>query len=82
MEIILVTVFYIGFLIAATILANRLGRSVLGWFFLSILISPILSLIFLFCLGETKRVIIEKTMLLVRALRMANNNETEDETNE
>ena len=34
-------------------MAEKRGRSVMGWFFLSILITPIYTAFIIFCLGET-----------------------------
>ena len=34
-------------------MAETRGRSVMGWFFLSILITPIYTAFIIFCLGET-----------------------------
>ncbi len=43
--------FWIGFAIAVGVLANRYGRDGAGWFFLSLLISPLLGGIILLALG-------------------------------
>lgn len=42
--------FYLCFEVAAT--ADRLKRSVIFWFFMSLLISPLLAAIMVHCLGE------------------------------
>lgn len=45
-----VFIFWFGFSIAVGILASRRGRSGVGWFFFSVLLSPLLGLIFVLVL--------------------------------
>lgn len=51
--------FYMMFAIAAGIFASSRGRSGFGWFFISLLISPLLGFIFLLVLQNMK----EKNMM-------------------
>ena len=44
---------YLLFCIIPAYMAEKRGRSVMGWFFLSILITPIYTAFIIFCLGET-----------------------------
>lgn len=44
---------YLLFYIIPAYMAEKRGRSVMGWFFLSILITPIYTAFIIFCLGET-----------------------------
>lgn len=50
----LIFVVYIAFCMIPVGLAKKHGRSQFGWFFLSFLVSPLLGLIILACLGETE----------------------------
>jgi hypothetical protein len=45
--------FWIAFSIAIGAVAGKYGRSSLGWFFLALLISPLLAILFLLIAGKT-----------------------------
>lgn len=53
---------FINMLIALipAVMARSRGRSQFGWFLFSVLISPIISIIILLCLGDTEKRRIEK----------------------
>ena len=43
-------VFWVLFCVVVAVIANSKGRSGIAWFFLSVLISPVLGLILVLCL--------------------------------
>ena len=47
-------IFYVSFLIVVVNMATDRGRSMSGWLIFSIFYSPMLGMLFLFCLGETE----------------------------
>lgn len=58
MDIGFLIVLFVPYLILCIIpayMADKRGRSVVGWFFLSILITPIWAAIIILCLGETNQ---------------------------
>lgn len=73
--ILIIAVIAILFYIPAS-MAEKRGRSVLGWFIFSLLFSPLLAIIFLACMGETdkkrlKRIQEEEELRL--SIRLKNN---------
>ena len=53
--------------ICVAAIANKQGRSGLGWFFLSFLINPLFAILVLVALGDTDEKLIEKAMKEERA---------------
>lgn len=47
-------IFWLGFSIAAAILASRYNRSGFGWFLFSLLLSPLLGFIFVLACGPRR----------------------------
>ena len=52
--IVVIIAFYIGMSFVIASMARKRGRDVFGWVFLSLFISPFLTMILLLCLGETE----------------------------
>jgi hypothetical protein len=48
------TLIWLGFCVLVGVYASKKGRSGVGWFFLSIVISPLIGLIIVACLKDTK----------------------------
>lgn len=77
--IMLLFVLYLLFCIIPAQMAETRGRSVIGWFFLSILITPFYTSFVIFFLGETdekrkERIFQEEWRILCRKLYSNKNN--------
>lgn len=55
MDEITILIFWLALWVLTMVLAVKRGRSVLGWAFLALLISPLLTCIILLCIGETQK---------------------------
>jgi hypothetical protein len=47
--------FYLAFSIVVSVIANSRGRAAIGWFLLSMLISPLLALILVVCIPKIEK---------------------------
>ena len=65
MELVTLVIFYISFVVLVGIMANKRKRSTAGWVILSLVVSPLITILFLLALGEkeegdTPKVVEEK----------------------